>query len=277
MVSSITDMIRKNIINKNSKEMTFLNIENLDYDFSREVIRLFLSDHYKINFFECMTEDDYSYLEDFNTPIEVLIDKALKDTQFLSDIIESSITFDSLSNITKTIIIEMLQEQDKEEEIMDISKLYLFDKYIYTFNYDLDSFKDYYIDYKNKQNNKTSDVVFHIANKLLDFKEENYDKFKELILEFIKIYYKWNVFVRENCPKNSIYKTDYINLQVLKYNNIDAIMYYAENDFDFLQDIIDGYLYYSTCEKQVSEEIVDEYIFNNTDVEIQKKLKLKRD
>ncbi|MBQ2946844.1 MAG: hypothetical protein IJE04_03225 [Bacilli bacterium] len=275
MVTSINDEIRKKIININSKELTILNLEKLSSDMYDKVISLFLLDYYKINFFM----GNVDYLDDFNDTKENIIERTLKDENFLFSIIENSIIFNELCITSKMMILEELSDMGQDDILMQISKLHIFDKITYNFDYNLETFKEYYNDYKNKNKKhpKKIDVSYFIATKLVNYKDIRYDEFKKMVLEFIKVYYKWNVFVRDNCPKNSLYKEDYFYLEMIRLNKLDILIEYIGENIDFLTSLIQSYLFYTTTSKQISKAIVDDYFYKNVDVETQKKLKLKRD
>lgn len=275
MVTSINDEIRKKVINEYSKELTLLNLENLSSDTYDEVISLFLLDYYKINF----VMHDFYNLNVFNDTKENIIKRTLTDNEFLFSIIESSIIFKELCTTSKITLLEELSDMGQDDVLMSISKLHLLDKISYNFNYDLNSFKEYYEDYKikNKNHPRKTDVSFCIATKLVDYKDLNYEEFQKMVLEFMKVYYKLNIFVRDNCPKNSLYKEDYFYLEMIRLNKLGTLIEYIGENINFLTSIIDGYLFFTTGSKEISQEIVDDYFYKTADEETQKKLKLKRD
>lgn len=275
MVTSINDKIRKNIINEYSKELTMLNLERLDSCTYDEVISLFLLDYYKINFFM----GNFDFLDDFNDTKENVIERTLKDEEFLSSIIESSIVFNELCVTSKITLLEELENMGQDDVLMQISKLHLLDKISYSFDYNLDSFKEYYNDYKNKNNKhpRKTDISYFIATKLINYKDIRYNEFHKMVLEFLKVYYKLNIFVRDNCPKNSLEKQDYFYLEMIRLNKIGVLTEYIGENVEFLTSIIDSYLFFTTGEKEISHSIVNDYFYKTVDEETQKKLKLKRD
>jgi len=275
MITSINDQIRNNILNEYSRELTLLNLENLNREQYDTVISLFLLDYYKVNFFM----ENFNFLDDFKDTKENIIERTLKDEEFLHSIIECSIIFNLLTTTSKITMLEDLENMKQDNILMQISKLHLLDKISYKFDYNLESFKEYYKDFINKNNKypRKVDVSYFIATKLIDYKDIRYNEFQKMVLEFIKIYYKWNIFVRDNLPKNSLDKNDYLYLEIIKLNKLDVLIEYIGNNVDFLTSIIDDYLFYTTGDKQISEEIVNDYFYENVDEETQKKLKLKRD
>lgn len=275
MVTSINDKVRKKIINIDSKELTILNLENLDTETYNQVITLLLLDYYKINFFM----EDTKFYNDFNDEIENIVERTYTDSDFLTLILTCSIIFQELCTLSKITLLESLETKGQDENLMKISKLHLFDKISYKFDYSLDSFKEYYLDFKNK-NKRTPgkmEVSFFIANKLIEYKDIRYNEFQKMVLEFIKVYYKWNVFIRDNCPPKSLENIDHSYLNLIKNNKIGPLIEHIGKNVDFLTALIDGYLFYSVGEKKISEKVVDEYFYKTVDEDTQKKLKLKRD
>lgn len=275
MVTSINDEIRKNIINKYSKELTILNLEKLDSDTYDEVISLFLLDYFKINFFM----GNFDFLDDFNDSKENVIERTLNDEEFLTSILSSSIIFNLLCITSKITMLEELENMGQDDALMKISKLHVLDKICYSFDYNLESFKEYYTDFKNKNERhpRKTDVSYFIATKLTNYKDIRYNEFQKMVLEFLKVYYKLNIFVRDNCPKKSLEKEDYFYLEMIRLNKLGVLIEYIGENINFLTSIIDSYLFFTTGDKEISEEIVDEYFYKTIDEETQKKLKLKRD
>lgn len=275
MVTSINDEIRKNIINKYSKELTILNLEKLDSDTYDEVISLFLLDYFKINFFM----GNFDFLDDFNDSKEKVIERTLNDEEFLTSILSSSIIFNLLCITSKITMLEELENMGQDDALMKISKLHVLDKICYSFDYNLESFKEYYTDFKNKNERhpRKTDVSYFIATKLTNYKDIRYNEFQKMVLEFLKVYYKLNIFVRDNCPKKSLEKEDYFYLEMIRLNKLGVLIEYIGENINFLTSIIDSYLFFTTGDKEISEEIVDEYFYKTIDEETQKKLKLKRD
>ena len=274
MITSINDQIRNKF--KESISSTILKIEELDEKAKYQLIRFFLMDYYKIKLFESFDTNNFDFFDKITMPIDDLVEECLVDEELLYSVIESSLIFNNIPLLSKITIMETIEITDQDSILLTISKSHLLDKICYNFNYDLESFKEYYIDYKNKNENN-SYVSCLLADRILEYKKKNNNEFNKFILEFIKTYYKWNIFVKENLGIENLYKEDIIYLDMIKYNDIDILIKYIEEDINFLITLIDSYLYYSTTEKLVSEDIVNEYFYNNVDEDTQKKLKLKRD
>lgn len=278
MVNSLNDKIRNTIINKYSKEITLLNLEKLNYEEYEKIVSLMYSDYYKLDVFMKFVDNKYIY-KDLNINKSKLVEKSMKDEEFLSKLIESSIVFDSLPIISKINVFEELFLLDEYNNLLKISNLNLLDIITYQFNFNINDFKEYYKDYvmKNKSVNKNTFVSIFITNKLNEYEILNFDKYKIFILEFLRIYYKWNIFIKNNFSKDFLEKEDIHYLKLIKENKMDDIFNLLSEDLNFLTTLIENYLFYSTSQKMVSEDIVNEYFYNNVEEEVQRKLKLKRD
>lgn len=275
MVETLNDKIREKIINLDSKELTLINLNSLTTEEYNQVICLFLLDYYKINFFM----EQFDFVNDFDDEIENIIERTYTDEDFLISILTSSIIFKELCILSKMTLFEELESKGQDDNLMKISKLHLLDKISYKFDYSLESFKEYYRDFesKYKRTPRKTDVSMFIATKLIEYKDIRYNEFQKMVLEFIKVYYKWNIFVKDNCPPNSLDDEDYSYLELIKKNQIVPLIEYIGKNVDFLTALIDSYLFYNVGDKKTSEEIVEEYFYRTVDEEIQKKLKLKRD
>ena len=262
---SINDVLRNEIIDKNSIENSIQNINDLEENKRKEVVSLFLSDYVKLKAFNHIINGERESLNNFDNYIEDIKQSDIFDETLLKVIIKSSNTFNSLSSISKIILFDTISKYVSDESLNSISNLHLIDKLNYQFDYNLESFKRYYIDFKNKNNlAKSESVSEFIARKLIKFSEQNFSKYKSFIISFIEIYYKWTLFAAANLNKDSLYQEDYIYLNLINLSKVDTLVKYSLENFNFLKTIIDGYLFYSTSYKEISEPIVDKY-YNNID------------
>lgn len=283
IIQTLNDKKRDEIIeNKNLSDLiNYLN--NLNKMELNYVLGLILSDAYKINFYiDNLFDNDNSKVFDslsIKKAIYNLKKECLRDLDFLLENANATKYFQNLELVNKALIFEELELNEKDGILNCINKYHILDKAIYSFTYDLDCFKNYYIDYtkKNKKISNTDNLVTeYLADKMIGLKELNFEKYISYILEYIRIYYKWNFYNKMNNIKENISKKDLSYLNVIKELSIGNILNILESDYEFLNVIMRNYLYYSTIDNKVSEKEVDEYFFNNTDELFQKKLKIKR-
>lgn len=270
-MSSINDFIRKELLSNYTMTTTLVKLEQLNIKDNEEIIRLLISDYYKIEFFESINKNNFT----FEDSVDELINNFILNEDFLYNVVEKSKIYNKLTNISKIIIMEEIEKAKKDLMFIDLSKSHVLDKLSYKFIYNLECFKEYYKDYKTKIGNEeqTTDASIFIANKLIYYKKENYNKYKKFILEFIRIYFKWIIYVKNNFDKTYLYNEDHLYIEIIKHNSIDDLINYTEINYSFLVTIIENYLYYSTVQKDISGSIVEDYYINNVDSNIQKKLK----
>ena len=274
---SINDELRNKIIDKNSMENTIQNLNNLDNDVRNKIVKMFLSDYFKLKILNYILNNDLESLNNFISSSDDIKSINTFDEVFLECIIDSSNKFNSLSYISKISLFEILSNYGLDNHINSISNAHIIDRLNYQFNYDLEEFNKYYIDFKTKNHLfKDEDASKFIAEKLISFSKDNFDEYKNFVSNFIKIYYKWTFFVSNNFNKNSLYPEDYIYMGLISLNDLDTIVNYSIGDIKFLETIIDNYLFYSTSEKEISEPIVDEYYNKNVDDNLQKKFKMNK-
>lgn len=269
MITSINDKIRDYLLSSNCLDVILVKLEQNNIKDKEEIIKLLLSDYYKIKYFLSISKNNFN----IDKPIDILIDDFIYNEGFLCEVVENATKFNSLYDVSKIIIMEDIEQNEKQKLFLNISNSFILDNMCYRFDYNLNSFKELYKDYKEKTKDqkKITDVSFFIANKLLKYKnKEQYNKF---ILEFVSIYYKWSIYVKDNLDKNFLYNEDYLYLEMIKQYSPEQLLKNSELDYIFLVNMIENYLFYSTIFKDVSEEIVNEYFTNKVEEEVQKKLK----
>lgn len=269
MITSINDKIRDYLLSSNSLDIILVKLEQNNIKDKEEIIKLLISDYYKIKYNSNISKSNFN----IDKPIDKLINDFIYNNEFFNDVVENATIFNSLYQVSKIIIMEDIEQNKKEQLFLNMSKSFILDNMCYRFNYDLNSFKKLYMDYKEKSKDqkKIADVSYFIANKLLKHKDK--EEYNNFILEFISTYYKWTIYVKDNLDKKFLYNEDYIYLEMVKQYSLEQLLKNSELDYMFLVNMIENYLFYSTIFKKVSEEIVDEYFTNNVEEEIQKKLK----
>lgn len=269
MITSINDKVRDYLLSSNSLDVILVKLEQNNIKDKEEIIKLLISDYYKIKYFSSISKNNFN----IDKSIDKLKNDFIYNNEFFNEVVENATIFNSLYQVSKIIIMEDIEENKKEQLFLNMSKSFILDNMCYKFNYDLNSFKELYIDYKEKEKaqNKITDVSYFIANKLL--KQKNKEEYNKFILEFISTYYKWTIYVRDNLDKKSLYNEDYLYLEMIKQYSMEQLLKSSKMDYMFLVNMIENYLFYSTIFKKVSEEVVNEYFTNNVEKKIQKKLK----
>ena len=140
MITSINDIMREKI--KNSMNAILLDIELLDEVEKDQILSLMLCDYYKILFIEGINTDNFKLIYGVNKYIEQIKDTYIDDKKLLCTLVKSSVIFNSTSMISKIIIMEQLEAYNQDINLSKICKLHILDKISYSFNYDLEYFKE---------------------------------------------------------------------------------------------------------------------------------------
>ncbi len=273
MIQSFNDKIRNIIFKDNNILNVVQGINSLDLNKKEVIIKLLLSDYYKINF---ITDEENLLI--FNYPLNFLLNLCCTNYIFFKSILFDAKSFYDKSVIEKIYIMEELEEKGMNVPIGEIYKLHILDTLVYRFVYDLDYFKKYHMDYINRNKNiKNNEIVILglLADKLGELKIINYEKYRSFILEFLKTFYKWN-FYNINNNKTNLSVLQKIYLSKIDNNSIGEIYKEIENNSQFLNVIMKDYFDYTTNSK-MNENEINEFLINHGKKDIQKKLKINKD
>ena len=270
MIESINDYIRSELASKKNESEAAIYLDQ--FNNKEEIIKLLFSDHFKMLFFIAATTKNKKLLSELsNINIDAFL-LEFDNPTVIKNVLHSSKIFNSLSYISKIGLYNLLEIYNQDKILMKISKFHALDKITYNFNYDLDSFKDYYIDYrKSYKSFEDLGISIYISSKLDELKETDYNKYKHLLSEMIKEYYKWNYFILHNF-KDNLTNDDIVCINFIENQPLDYIINYIKDNFNFLVKIIEGYLFYSSGCDKISKPIVDEYFNVNAPEKVLKKL-----
>ena len=276
MVANYNDLLRRKIsYHLSKKEDPDENIISYFYcltDEEQEILmRLALADLYKIQYYN---KGEVPNL--FQVPIDQLIDKCIVDVGLAIDLLEAAKAFNDMDYVSKTLLLETMEDNDQDRNISSVYKFHTLDKLTYRIIDNIDNYKEYYKEYLevNKEvPNRISTITNYISYRVLDLKSENQNKYKKYVLEFIKTYYKWKNFIKNHDGEYLLNKNDFIYLDIVNSKSIDEIFTYIEENFDFLFTIVGEYLHYKTQKIEIKEEIIEEYFNSSSSEKIKNKLK----
>lgn len=277
MLSSINDKVRNYIFKDTNFLIALKKIMCLDTRESEYVLRLLLSDYYKVCYTDNLIDGDSSGLHIFNYPIEHNISTCIKNRDFLCLILNIARSFYKEPLIIKTKIMDEMRKTEIDRKLAYINKFHLLDKISYEFSYNLNDLQEYYIDSIKssiKNHYLTSEII---SNKIIKLEYKNTDMYEEYIVEFIREYYKWNFFRKNFSKKDPKFNHDYDYLNKVRDCSIDILLYDASKKSEFLFTLVSDYLYYTSLSNSKEKEIVDKFFIENTSKELQKKLNIKRD
>lgn len=270
------DSTRDFILDGRSNLETVWYLDTLSSEQKDSIISLFLSDFYKIGYIWAKKSGDMRIINKFMHHKEDLMYEISEDPNFLVSIIQGSKEFKRLSLIDKVLMFDVLKKDNQDAFLAQICKNHCFDYLKYNHIYDLDLFKEYYINLKNENYVDNSIACKFASNKLLECKNIDYEKYKELVLEFIKVYYKWTFSINKIYSNEGLYENDLEYLKIIEESKLEELFEYAYNNYNFLYTIIDNYLYYSTSENLVSDNVVDDLFYKEVNSKTLEKLKIKK-
>lgn len=278
MVANYNDLLRKQISysidrNEDADENIISYFYSLNDEEQEFLLRLALADLYKINYY---TDGEVSNL--FKVPINQLIDKCITDVVLAIDLLGASKAFNDMDYVSKTLLLETMEDNDQDRNISSIYKYHTLDKLTYRIIDDIENYKEYYKEYLEVNKdvpNRVTTITKYISYRMTDLKEENETKYKTYILEFLKVYYKWKNFIKNHKGKYLINKNDLIYLDIIDSKPIEEIFTYIEDNFDFLFTIVGEYLHYKTQKIEIKEEIIDKYFNSSSSDNLKQKLKIK--
>lgn len=269
MIKNLNDMYRDKISSQNdiSSTLSYLSTlrkEKLDYVFG-----ILLTDLYKLSFYTNPIQSNKIILEYFEKYDAKYIKENLNSFKdLLENAIYATIFFNDMDLINKILVMEQIKDEKKDNILFGLNKFHILDKITYSFAYDLDIFKDLYIDFISKEKDRGELVADFLIDRLDNLKIINYEKYRNFILEFIKVYYKYGIY--NEASSNNIESYSY--LKVIKNNSLKELYHRIEMDYKFMFDILEEYLKYSIINKDTKVDI-NNYFYTNTDQEIQKKLR----
>lgn len=277
MVFNYNDLLRRKIsdcFNDNENVYEILDFfNNLTEGYQQLIIELALTDLYKLSYY---IDGKPSKLCEYS--IQEVIEKCTIDTGLIIDLMLSVKLFNEMDYVSKTLLMEVIEQNGHDRNVFSISKLHLLDKITYVIIDDIENYKQYYkeyLDINKDKSNKISIITEYISYRVLNLKYEDPNKYKKYIIEFIKVFYKWKKFIKHHEGEYLLNKSDIIYLDIIDSKSLLEIFEYIENNFDFLFTIIGEYLHYKTQKIEIKEEIVDEYLNSSSSDNLKQKLKIK--
>lgn len=281
MVYSINDKIREKLFKNKSVNDTLSFFNNLSEESKISVLKLLLLDYVKVMAIELEDVNSVKRLPIFKYPIEYTINLCLSSTNYLIDFLQKSFAFYSSELVNKSITIELMEIFGMEDLLFEMSNLYALDKMSYTFSYELEDFKLYFLDSIEKNINCGGDIsltIDFLKYKLKDINEcHDFKKYESYILELVREYYKWNLFKKEGLNIDPKFPDNYEYLDMVKKYPFYSLVSNSIYDDEFLTTILFNYLHYSIFADKTIEKEANKYLIDNSDEQLQKKLKIKRD
>ena len=242
---------------KNEKNIKFyqiieeIKLEN--YDLYKNIIGLSFLDSYRMLLdkkkYNNLTQVEDEYLNQFNQieDIDDLVFMIDENPKLLNSIILGTIKFKNLN--LKGQANMLLQLSD--EKTLKFNKFYLFEKY--------EMFKDRTKNdiisiFKNNKNSKNEEKVYEILNIMDVMYIGNTIGFSKLLLDMLKVFYKWKKVIQLTKPELTFGLEDEI-LEIVENNNIDNIIYLLSCSPNLIEIIVTDFLEYETNEMMFKQDI----------------------
>ena len=271
MLSNINDVYRDKIYSKDFIEL-YEEFNHLDVENQEKLLRFILMDNYKINSFY------NKYIKTDDDSINSILMSCLDNAKIFKEILKQAKCFYEMDYFSKSLLLEDMKNKALDSKIANISKNHLLDKLIYVILDELDLYQEYYKDFMNKnQGNFFGQdlLINYLTLRVLDLKNKDIKKYEEFLLEFLKIYYKWIIFIKEHDGEYLLNSEDFIYIDKIESLDVKKLFNYIEMDSYFLNLIMGDYLHYKTEKIEVSEELVDKYLNESCNEKIKTKLKIK--
>lgn len=236
-----------------------IKLEN--YDLYKNIIGLSFLDSYRMLLdkkkYNNLTQLEDEYLNQFNQieDIDDLLFMIDENPKLLNLIILGTIKFKSLN--LKGQANMLLQLSD--EKALKFNNFYLFEKY--------EMFKDRTKNdiisiFKDNKNSKNEEKVYEILNIMDVMYIGNTMGFSKLLLDMLKVFYKWKKVIQLTKPELTFGLEDEI-LEIVENNSIDNIIYLLSCSPNLIEIIVTDFLEYETNEivfKQDIEKLYDKLV-----------------
>ena len=179
---------------------------------------------------------------------------------------------------SKSLLMEDMENKGVDFNISSISKNHILDRITYKILDELNLYQAYYKDFiiKNSDNIISKDLIIdYLSLRIYDLKDKNNKKYQQILLEIIKVYYKWRKFINNHEGEYLINKEDFIYIDKIENLSVEELFNNIDEDYDFLNTMLADYLHYKTEKIEIKEELVDNYLYETSDEKIKIKLKIK--
>ena len=208
------------------------------------IIGLSFIDNYRLlldkNKYQKTTIDEKSYLEIYEqiTDLDDLLFKILEQPALLSSFIYGSIKFNRLNLKGKASILTQLDDQ----YVKKFSLFHQFEKYNMFKERTVEEF--IYLSKEASQEEKT-EIVYKIISILDLLYNYNLKNFSKLILDMIKVYYRFKKVLQHTNPELT-FGIDEMIIEIVENNSLDNIVYILSCNSDMISVLVEDFLEYET-------------------------------
>ena len=247
-------------------------LKNTKFDLYKTIIGLAFIDSYRLlinkDKHKKTTENEQNYLETYGqiTDMEDLLFRINEDPSLLSSFIYAPIKVNRLNLKGRATILLQLDD-DYVEEFNHFNRL---EKYNIFKNRTIDEFIFIYLSGSNNEEAK-NEAIYTIVSILDLLYKYNHKNFSKLILDMIKVYYRFKKVIQYTKPKLT-FGIDEIIIEIIEKGSLDDIVKTLSCNSDMITALVEDFLEYAT-NQEIEKESIDE-IYNKL-VPKEVKIKLK--
>lgn len=278
MVNNLNNLMRKTISStiENGGEI-MEDFYSLEKEEQKKIVRLLIVDAYKLNYFYNKKSLDFFNKVDEKNNIDSIIEYCLFDEAIIYDLMLSTKLFYDMDFVSKCVLMQDMENYDQDRILTSIYPLHILDRIVYQIEDDMKCYKKYYKNYlkvHKDELNRREIISNFIVGRMLDLKNTEAIKYKKYVLDMLKVYYKWKVFIKEHGGEYLLNEEDFGYIEIIKNNDIESLLNEFENNFKFTITVVTDYFHYTTEKIEIKDKLVDKYFEETSSAELQKKLKI---
>ncbi len=234
-------------------------LKNTNYNLYKIIVGLAFVDNYRLlidkKAHKKLTENQQTYLEMYEqiTDIDDLLFKIEEDPSLLSSIIYAPIKINHFNLKGKATILMQLDD-DYVDKFNSFNR---FEKYNIFKERTTEEFVIIYLSNSKNEETKT-EAIYNIITILDLLYKYNLKNFSKLILDMIKVFYRYKKVIQYTNPELT-FGIDEMIIDIVENNSLNDIVYTLSCNSDMIAVLVEDFLEYETNQELERESINDIY------------------
>ena len=234
-------------------------LKNTNYNLYKIIVGLAFVDNYRLlidkKAHKKLTENQQNYLEMYEqiTDIDDLLFKIEEDPSLLSSIIYAPIKINHFNLKGKATILMQLDD-DYVDKFNSFNR---FEKYNIFKERTTEEFVFIYLNNSKTEEAKT-EAIYNIITILDLLYKYNLKNFSKLILDMIKVFYRYKKVIQYTNPELT-FGIDEMIIDIVENNSLNDIVYTLSCNSDMIAVLVEDFLEYETNQELERESINDIY------------------
>ena len=234
-------------------------LKNTNYNLYKIIVGLAFVDNYRLlidkKAHKKLTENQQTYLEMYEqiTDIDDLLFKIEEDPSLLSSIIYASIKINHFNLKGKATILMQLDD-DYVDKFNSFNR---FEKYNIFKERTTEEFVFIYLN-NSKTEEAKNETIYNIITILDLLYKYNLKNFSKLILDMIKVFYRYKKVIQYTNPELT-FGIDEMIIDIVENNSLNDIVYTLSCNSDMIAVLVEDFLEYETNQELERESINDIY------------------